>query len=78
VFEASDYVAGLDPGTISLPATEVWMINSKEYFQFWINVALGSTQYSPGNLQEPYFFSISPRGRGKYTFPGYPTVTFRK
>jgi hypothetical protein len=74
--ELQFFLSSLDPGSVSLAPTEVWMPLSKEYFEFWVNQALGSTAYSEGALQKPFFFRESPRSTGKFTFPGYPTITF--
>ena len=74
--ELKFFLNTLDPGSLSLDPTAVWMPNSKEYFQFWINQALGSTGYSPGQLALPFFWLESPRGSGKFAYPGFDEITF--
>jgi hypothetical protein len=74
--ELQFFLSSLDPGSISLAPTTVWMPNSKEYFQYWINQGLGSTGYSDGALQLPFFWRESPRGSGRFEYPGYPRITF--
>ena len=65
-----------DPQQMALPPTPVWMPNSKEYFQNWINGSIQGQAMSFGALQKPFFFLESPRGTGKFEFPGFPTITF--
>lgn len=71
------FLPSFDSGSLSLDPTAVWMPNSKEYFQYWINLAIGSLGLGPGYLQKPFFFLESPRGSGKFEYPGFPAITFK-
>jgi hypothetical protein len=75
--EVQVFLDASDPGTTSLESTEVWMPNSKEYFQYWINQSLSQLGYSFGQLQPPFFLLESPKNSGRFEYPGFPRITFK-